>query len=74
MWGKIIYLFPNFNGATDKIKELISNFIQHIIMNLITYSCKDETKTVLVKGATAVNPKTSEKPAPVSDELRLHQE
>ena len=29
MWDENIYLFSNFNGATDEAWELISNFIKH---------------------------------------------
>ena len=33
----ITYPFLNFNGATVEVKEWISNFIQHIAMDVITY-------------------------------------
>ena len=36
MWDAIIHPFPNFNGATVKIWEWISNFIPHFIIDLIT--------------------------------------
>ena len=35
--GEITYPFPNFNGATVKIWEGISNFLPYFIINVITY-------------------------------------
>ena len=37
----ITYSFLNFNGATVEVKEWISNFIPHIIMDVITYLYSD---------------------------------
>ena len=37
MWDEIAYQFPNFNGAIVKVWEWISNFIQHIKIDVITY-------------------------------------
>ena len=39
MWDEISYPFPNFNSYTVEVWEWISNFISHIIMNVITYPC-----------------------------------
>ena len=33
---EITYPFPNFNGCTVEVWELISNFIPHFIMDVIT--------------------------------------
>ena len=41
VWDEITYTFPNFNGATVEILEWISNFIQHVMMAVITYMCKN---------------------------------
>ena len=41
VWDEITYLFLNFNGCTIEVQEGISNFIQHIIMDVITYPCWD---------------------------------
>ena len=38
MWDEIIYPFLNFNGCTVEIKEWISNFIPHFIMDVIHLS------------------------------------
>ena len=37
VWDEIIYPFPNFNGATGEVWEMISYSIQHFIMEIITY-------------------------------------
>ena len=37
VWNEIIYLFPNFNGATVEIWEWIRNFISYITENVIAY-------------------------------------
>ena len=37
MWDEITYPFPNFNGATVVFLELISHFIPHFMMGVITY-------------------------------------
>ena len=39
MWDEFAYLFLNFNGATVEVKEWISNFILHFIMDVIAYPC-----------------------------------
>ena len=31
VWDPITYPFPNFNGATVEVWELISKFIQHLL-------------------------------------------
>ena len=41
VWDEITYSFPNFNGCTIEIWELIRNVIPHYIMDVITYPCKD---------------------------------
>ena len=40
VWDKISYPFPNFNGSTVEVWEWISNFILHILMDVITYPCR----------------------------------
>ena len=37
----IIYAFPNFNGCTVEVWDWISNFIPHIILDGVTYPCRD---------------------------------
>ena len=39
VWAKIIYPFPNFNDCIVEVLEWISNFIQHIMMDVITHPC-----------------------------------
>ena len=51
VWDEMTYQFPNFNGATAEVWEWKSNFIPHIIMDVITYSCWDSSTSILVKGA-----------------------
>ena len=41
MWDEITNPFPNINCATVEVREWISNFIPHIIMDVITYPCWD---------------------------------
>ena len=41
VWDEITYPFPNFNGVTIEVWELISNSIPHIIMSVITYPSWD---------------------------------
>ena len=38
-WAEITHPFLNFNGASVEVKEWISNFIPHLIMDVITYAC-----------------------------------
>ena len=40
-WDKIIYPFPNFNGATTEVWEWISDFILLYKMDVITFPCWD---------------------------------
>ena len=37
VWYEIIYLFPNFNGATVDLWEWINNFMLYFITDVITY-------------------------------------
>ena len=37
MWDEITNPFPNFGGLTVDILEWKSNFIQHFILDVITY-------------------------------------
>ena len=41
VWEEIIYVLPNFNGASIGIWEWISNFIPHFIMDKISSPCWD---------------------------------
>ena len=56
MWDEVTYPFPNFNGATVEVWEWISNFSPHLIMDIITYPCRDKNQTMLVKGGTGLLP------------------
>ena len=49
--GKINYPFPNFNGGTVEVWELINNFISHFTGHVITYPCWDWSWSMLVKRA-----------------------
>ena len=33
--------FPNINGCTVEVWEWMNNFIPHILMDVITYPCRD---------------------------------
>ena len=37
VWDEMTYPFPNFNGCTVEVLEWISNFIPHIILDVITH-------------------------------------
>ena len=37
VWGESKYPFKNFNGATVEVWEWITNFIPHILMDVISY-------------------------------------
>ena len=37
VWGEINYPFPNFNGCTIEIWELITYFIRNFTGHMITY-------------------------------------
>ena len=39
MWDEITYPFSNFKGARCEVWEWISNFIPHVIMDVITHPC-----------------------------------
>ena len=54
VWDEITYPFLNFNGCTVEVKEWISNFIPHFIMDVITNPCWDLSWTMLVEAATYV--------------------
>ena len=41
VWNDITNLFPNFNGATVEVREYISNFIPHFVIDKINYPCCD---------------------------------
>ena len=56
VWDEITYPFLNFNGCTDEVKECISNFILHFIIDMITYPCWDQSYTILVKRDTGDEP------------------
>ena len=52
VWDEIIYLFPNFNGATVEVWEWISNFIPHFTRHGITNLCWDQLLSILVNGGS----------------------
>ena len=54
VWGEITYHFPNFNGCTAEVWEWMSNFIPHILMDVITYPSSDLSKKMFIKRATDV--------------------
>ena len=51
VWDGITYQFPNFNGYTIEVWEWKSNFIPHLIMNVSTYPCWDQSYSLLIKEA-----------------------
>ena len=51
MWDQITYQFPHLNDCTIEVWEWISNFIPHLIMDVVTYPCWDLSKSMLVKEA-----------------------
>ena len=46
----IIYPFPNFHNANVEVWEWINNFVSYFIMDVITYSCLDLSKSMQVNG------------------------
>ena len=52
LWDETTYPCLNFNGCTVEVQELISNFIPHFMIDVITYPCWDLIQTMLIKGAT----------------------
>ena len=63
VWDEITYPFPNVNGATVEFWELASYFSPHFTGHVITYTCWDQGKTMLVKGATDVGQRSHDKSA-----------
>ena len=43
VWYKIRYQHPNYNSATVKVWEWMSNFTPHFIVGEITYLCWDKS-------------------------------
>ena len=41
VWGEITYPYPNYNGETVKVWEMISNLISHFTEYVITCPCWD---------------------------------
>ena len=41
VWDEITFTFPNFNGETVEVWELISNIVPHCTGRVITYPCWD---------------------------------
>ena len=37
-WDEITHPIPNLNDATVEVRQSISNFIPHILMDVITYA------------------------------------
>ena len=54
VWGEITYHFPNISGCTAEVWEWMSNFIPHILMDVITYPSWDLSKKMFIKRATDV--------------------
>ena len=50
VWDEITYPFPNFNSCTVEVREWTSNLILHLIMDVTTYPCSDESESMLIKG------------------------
>ena len=50
------YPFPNFNGYTAEVWEWKNNFIPHFIMDVLTYSCWDQSQSMLMKGTPGMKP------------------
>ena len=47
LWDEITY--PYFNGTPDEVLEWISNFMSHLMMDAITYPCREFSQTILAK-------------------------
>ena len=41
VWNEITYLFSNLNGSTVEVWEWVSNLTLHIIMDVITFTCRN---------------------------------
>ena len=50
VWNEMTYPFPYFNGVTVEIWKWIRVFIQHFLMDLITYPWWDLRYSLLVEG------------------------
>ena len=48
VWDEIAYPFPNVNTQAAEVWELISNFIPHFTVNVISYPCYDLCSSMLV--------------------------
>ena len=56
VWDKITYPFPYFNDYTYEVCKWMSNFIPHIVMDVIIYPCWDKSyATVVKRGALTCN-------------------
>ena len=51
VWGKITYPLPNFKRGAAHVLEWMNNFTPHSKMDVITYSCLNLSKSMLVNGA-----------------------
>ena len=52
VWDEIIYPFPNFNGCTVEVWELISKFNKRFLMDVITYPCWNSCWSMLANGVS----------------------
>ena len=50
VWDDIVHPIPNYIGANVEIWKWLSNFIPHLIMDVITYPCWDKNQSRFVKG------------------------
>ena len=41
VWDVMNFTFPNINGCTVEVWEYISKLIPRIVLDAITYSCRD---------------------------------
>ena len=51
MYGMKLLIHSQTSTVTVEVWECISNFIVHVLIDVITYSCWDQSQTMLVKGA-----------------------
>ena len=56
VFDEITYPFPNFNGATVEVWELIRNFIAYFTGHVLTYSCWDWSKSRWLDRITSLRP------------------
>ena len=47
VWDDVTYPFPIFNDCTVAVKGWISNFISHVIMDVVIHPCRHWSQTIV---------------------------